>query len=97
MPYDAALADRVRAALAGRDDVTEKTMFGTLVFMVGGSMAVAAAADGLLVRVGDAALDAALAEPDAAPARMGGRPMKGWVLVAPEADLASWIARATQP
>jgi TfoX N-terminal domain len=94
VPYDRALADRVRAELAGRDDVAEKPMFGTLVFMVGGSMAVAAAADGLLVRVGPAAMHDALAQPDTAPARMGGRTMKDWVLVAPEADLAGWIARA---
>jgi hypothetical protein len=28
---------------------------------------------------------------------MGARPMKGWVLVAPEADLEAWIARALRP
>src|SRR5437763_347452 len=32
MPYDAALAGRVRAALAGEPDVAEKPMFGTLVY-----------------------------------------------------------------
>ncbi len=89
MPYDPALADRVRAALAGRD-VTEKPMFGTLAFMVDGRLAVAAAADGLLVKAGEAPLDDRLARP----ATMGSRPMKGWVLVAPAADLEAWVARA---
>jgi hypothetical protein len=34
--YDERLAARVRALLAGRDDVVEKRMFGGLCFMVGG-------------------------------------------------------------
>ena len=80
MSYDRAIADRVRAALAGRD-VTERPMFGTLAFMVDGRMAVAVAADGLLVRAGGT--DDSLARP----ARMGGRTMRGWVLLPPEADL----------
>jgi hypothetical protein len=88
--YDPALADRVRAALAGRD-VTEKPMFGMLAFMVDGRLAVAAAAGGLLVK---ADVDAP-GDPLAQPAMMGERPMKGWVLVAPEADLEAWIGRAT--
>jgi hypothetical protein len=90
--YDRALADRVRAALAGCA-VEEKPMFGTLAFMVDGRLAVAAAADGLLVRTGEPAPD----DPLVRPATMGARPMKGWVLVAPEADLEAWIARALRP
>jgi hypothetical protein len=92
MPFDPALADRARAALAGRD-VAEKQMFGTLAFMVDGRLAVAAAADGLLVKVGDEAMDEALGQPHARAATMGSRQMKGWVLVAPQADLEAWIAR----
>jgi hypothetical protein len=93
MPYDPALADRVRAALAGRA-VEEKQMFGTLAFMVDGRLAVAAAADGLLVKTGEPVPDD---DPLVRPATMGARPMKGWVLVAPEADLEAWIARALRP
>jgi hypothetical protein len=92
MAYDPALADRVRAALAGRD-VTEKQMFGTLGFMVDGRLVVAAAADGLLVRTGEPVPD----DPLARPATMGARPMKGWALVDPRADLDAWIARALRP
>jgi hypothetical protein len=90
MAYDRALADRVRRALAGRE-VTEQPMFGTLAFMVDGRLAVAAAADGLLVRAGEAD------DPLVRPATMGSRPMKGWVLVDPRADLEAWIARALRP
>jgi hypothetical protein len=91
-PIDPALADRVRAALAGRD-VVEKRMFGTLAFMVDGRLAVAAAADGLLVKVGEPLPD----DPLVRPATMGSRAMKGWVMVAPAADLEAWIARALSP
>jgi TfoX N-terminal domain len=87
---DPALADRVRAALAGHA-LTERHMFGTLAFMVDGRLAVAVAADGLMVKAGET--DDSLARP----ATMGGRPMKGWVLAAPEADLEAWIARALRP
>lgn len=89
MAYDREIAERVRAALAGLPDVAEKPMFGTLAFMVGGTMAVAAAEDGLLVRV----REEAPAHPQVRAATMGKRTMKGWVLVAPEADLEAWVER----
>jgi hypothetical protein len=40
MAYDEALAEHVRALLAGEPDVTEKRMFGGLAFLIGGNMAV---------------------------------------------------------
>jgi hypothetical protein len=91
MAYDREITDRVRAALEDDAGVTEKPMFGTLVFMVDGHMAVAAAKDGLMVRVGEAGLAEALGRPHVRVSTMGKRTMKGWVLVAPEADLAGWI------
>jgi hypothetical protein len=39
--YDAALADRIRALLAGSSGLTEQKMFGGLAFLVRGNMAVA--------------------------------------------------------
>jgi hypothetical protein len=93
MAYDPELADRVRRALAGRAGVAEKPLFGTLAFTVDGSLAVAAARDGLMVRIGEAAMPAALAQPHVRESAMGARTMKGWVLVAPPADLDEWIER----
>ena len=54
--------------------------------------------ENLIVRVGPEQYYAALAEPHVRPFDMTGRPMKGWVVVAPdgcatEADLGSWIQR----
>ena len=52
MAYDGVLADRMRALLEARRDVTEKKMFGGLAFLVGGHMAIAASGEGgALVRV----------------------------------------------
>jgi TfoX/Sxy family transcriptional regulator of competence genes len=38
MPYDEALADRIRCVVGPRPDVTEKKMFGGLAVLCGGKM-----------------------------------------------------------
>jgi TfoX N-terminal domain len=98
MAYDEDLANRVREQLAGERAVTEKAMFGGLAFLLAGNMAVGLSGDELMVRVGPEAGDDALAEPHTRPFDMTGRPMKGWILVAPEglgsdAELSSWVGR----
>ena len=94
--YDEALADRIRSVLAGRGDVTERKMFGGIAFMVGDRMAVGVVHDDLMVRVGPDAHDDAMARPHARPMDFGGRPVRGFVYVAPagiaaDADLARWV------
>ena len=99
MAYDERLAERVRDLLAGERAVSEKRMFGGLAFLVGGNMAVAVSSQGgLLVRVGPDEFDDALARKGASPMEMRGRPMTGWVGVAPDAvarkpQLESWVGR----
>lgn len=98
MAYDHALADDIRARLADRRDVTEKEMFGGIAFMVSGNMAVGVTGDELMVRVGKDAHDETVALPGARIFDMSARPMRGWVVVAPEgfiteAELDDWIAR----
>lgn len=97
MPYDEALADRVREVITGSHTVTEQKMFGGLAFLIGGNMAVAASGQGgLLVRV-DPGDSARLVETtNAEPMEMRGRPMTGWLRVAPEqvrtrTQLAKWV------
>ncbi|MBB3325828.1 TfoX/Sxy family protein [Microlunatus antarcticus] len=99
MPYDVALADRIRMVLAEEllggeldDDegdlglVEEKKMFGGLGFMVAGHLAVCAGSKGdLMVRVDPAEIDALCADADVEPMAMAGRTSKSWVNVAPEA------------
>jgi len=52
MAYNEQLADRVREALAGREGLTEKKMFGGLSFMLSGHMCCGVVGDDLMMRVG---------------------------------------------
>jgi TfoX/Sxy family transcriptional regulator of competence genes len=99
MAYDEELAARVRDLLAARGDVSERSMFGSLCFLVGGNLAVCARKEGeLLVRLDPEDAEKASAETGVRIAEMGPkrRVMKGWVFVsagrlADDADLAEWV------
>ena len=96
MAYDEGLAQRLREALADESGLTERRMFGGVAFMLDGNMAVGVSGDELMVRTGPDRVDEALARPHARIFDLSGRPMKGWVLVAPQgtaddADLADWL------
>ena len=99
MAYDEALADRIRALVAGEASLTEKKMFGGLGFMVGGNMAVAASGQGgLLVRVDPEESSTLVETTPAYNMVMRGRPMAGWLRVddaevAAEPALAEWVDR----
>lgn len=102
MAYDSDTAERVRAALAGRQ-VREVKMFGGLAFMVDERMVVCVSGGGsdLLVRVSPDIDAQHLEKPGAARAQMGrGRSMgKGWITVdktafAEEEDFAYWMTAA---
>jgi TfoX/Sxy family transcriptional regulator of competence genes len=94
--YDEKLADRIRQAIGPRPDVTEKKMFGGLAFLLSGKMFLGLATADLMVRVGPDGHAAALARPHARPMDFTGRPMKGYVYVAPDglrsaAALRKWV------
>ena len=99
MAYDEVLADRMRALLEGRRDLTEKKMFGGLAFLVGGHLAIAASSEGgALVRVDPAESDDLVDTTAAEVAIMRGRPMTGWLRVgaedlADDAELEAWVGR----
>jgi TfoX/Sxy family transcriptional regulator of competence genes len=98
--YDEKLAKRVRDVLEGEPGLAERKMFGGLAFLLDGNMAVGVSGDALMVRLPADEHQDALAEPGARPADMGGRPMKGWLLVDPPGhekarDLRRWVARCT--
>jgi TfoX/Sxy family transcriptional regulator of competence genes len=99
MAYDEDFANRIREQLAGEDAISERAMFGGLAFMFHGNMAVGIASKGdLMVRVGPDATADALAKPHTRLFDMSGRPMKGWILVAPEGvrtarQLGGWVRR----
>ena len=98
MAYDEALADDIRARIGAHPGLTEREMFGGIAFMVHGNMAVGVSGGELMVRVGKEAHDEAEARPGARIFDMSARPMRGWIVVAPEgftddADLDEWIAQ----
>lgn len=96
MAFDEALAERVRSALSGEPNVSEKKMFGGVAFMVGGNMACGIVGDEMMVRVGGDNYEDALSRPHARPMDFTGRPMRGMVYVSPSgfqsaADLGAWV------
>jgi TfoX/Sxy family transcriptional regulator of competence genes len=101
MTYDERTAARIRAVLARRRDVVERKMFGGLTFMVNGAMCCGITAEALVVRVGPAAHEAALAEPHVRPMTFTGRPLAGMVYVDPPGyrttrALARWVQRGVE-
>jgi hypothetical protein len=101
MTFDEALAARVRQALARRQNVEEKRMFGGGGFLLGGNLLVGVRKDSLIVRLGPEEGDESLKEPHVKEFDITGRPMKGWVLVEAEGvtgddQLAGWIQRAVK-
>ena len=99
MTYNEAAAQRLRAELGTLPGLTEKKMFGGIAFLVGGNMACGVNGDSLIVRVGTAQHAASLAQPWARVFDFSGKPMAGWVMVAPvgyasEVDLARWVKLA---
>jgi TfoX/Sxy family transcriptional regulator of competence genes len=98
MAYDEGLELRLRELLGDMDGVTAKKMFGGLAIMIHGNMATGVYGDELLVRADPVDQDEWLAETGVRVFDMVGRPMKGWLVVAPDAcaedeDLERWVAR----
>ena len=96
MAYDEALASRVREALGDNPGISERQMFGGIAFMLSGNMAVGVNKDDLMVRTDPDDHDEALTQAGVRVFDMTGRPMKGWILVGPEAteddaELQKWV------
>ena len=96
MAYDAELAERVRDALALRENGSEREMFGGIGFMLNGNMACGVLGEELIVRLAPDDAERALAEPYTRPFDYTGRPMRGWIFVAAEGidsdeELAGWV------
>jgi TfoX/Sxy family transcriptional regulator of competence genes len=101
MAYDEGLAERIREALAGEPALVEKKMFGGLAFLLNGNMCCGVIKDELMVRVGPAQHEAALATPGAREMDFTHRPMKGMVLIGADSiesdhDLADWVRRGAR-
>jgi TfoX/Sxy family transcriptional regulator of competence genes len=98
MAYDEGLAERIRNALDGERGITEKKMFGGVAFLLREKMFVGIVKNDLMVRVGPTGYQSALKKPHARPMDFTGKPMAGYVFVAPEGTteddaLADWVRR----
>lgn len=101
MAYDEELASRIREVLGLAPGVSEREMFGGLAFMRHGHMFCGLIGAELMVRVGPERYAEALAQPHARPMDFTGRPLAGYVFVAPEGTrtrpaLARWIERGVE-
>ena len=101
MAYDEGIAQRIREALAERQDVEEKKMFGGIAFMVRGNMCVGVTGDDLMVRVGKERHGELLERPHVRPMDFTGKPLGGFLYLAPEGyesdeDLAAWVDTALE-
>jgi hypothetical protein len=84
MPYDEALATRIRQSLARKKGIEEKKMFGGICFLLNGNMLVGVWKEFLIARLGPDQGEEALLEPHVRKMDITGKPMKGWVMVEPE-------------
>lgn len=99
MAYSESVADRVRRAITAREGLSERKMFGGLCLMVNGNMFAGVIKDELMLRVGTDRFEELLAGPHVRPMDFTGRPMKGYLYVAPagfesDDDLSRWVLTA---
>ena len=100
MPHDESLAGRVGVALALKQGIEKKKLFGGIGFLLDGNMLVGVWKTSLVVRIGPLDYEHALMEPHVKEFDITGKPMKGWVVVEPagvedDEQLFGWIERAT--
>lgn len=94
------LIDRIRMLVDADPRITEKRMFGGLSFLLNGHILIAARKDGsALLSVGKANNDEALSRPGATQMIHGGRVMRGFIFVDPDAledddALRDWVMTA---
>ena len=101
MAFSAALAERIRHALARKRASRRRRCSAVSAFLLNGNLLVGVRKDSLLVRLGPEQSEEALKEAHARAFDITGRPMKGWLLVEPEGveeddQLKDWIERATR-
>ncbi len=101
MAFNEVLAQRVRDVLYPLTRAEEKKMFGGIAFMVSGNMTIGVQSDDLIVRVGLKHYETSLDRLGADLFQPTGKPMAGWVTVAPEGhqtddDMKYWIELALE-
>ena len=101
MPFSESLAARTRDSLVHKTNISEKRMFGGLIFLLNGNMLVGVWNESLIARLAPDQAEKALREAHVGEFDVTGKPMKNWVVVEPEGienddHLKGWIERAAQ-
>jgi TfoX/Sxy family transcriptional regulator of competence genes len=101
MAYDDQLEARIEKIVSGWKDTNKKKMFGGICHLLNGNMFCGVYKDFLILRLGEANSEKAMALPFVRPFDITGRPMKGWVMVerqgfGTDAALKEWLDQARQ-
>jgi TfoX/Sxy family transcriptional regulator of competence genes len=93
------LENRILSVIDGWKNVSARRMFGGVCHLIQGNMFCGVYKAFLILRLGETAAVDALSQPHVQPFDITGRPMKGWVMVAPEgletdALLTTWLEKA---
>jgi TfoX/Sxy family transcriptional regulator of competence genes len=81
MAYDEQLEARIERMVSGSKNTNKKKMFGGVCHLLNGNMFCGVYKDSLILRLGEANAEKAMARPFVRPFDITGRPMKGWVMV----------------
>ena len=97
MAYDERLTERVLDILGAEPSLVQKKMFGGVAVMLQGTSPAASSGATSSSACRRDEYEAALARPHVREMDMTGRPMRGWVVVGPEAtdddaSLEDWVA-----
>jgi len=100
MHSDPKLTERLRVSTKV-GPLKERVMFGGVAFFLNGNMCVGVYHQDLILRIGEEQAEPALKKSHVSPMDITGKPMRGWVKVAPpgcktKRQLDSWIAKASQ-
>jgi TfoX/Sxy family transcriptional regulator of competence genes len=101
MAYDELLAQRVRESLQHLKNIKENEMMGGINFLYNGKMCIGIIGDELVCRIDPALYEQALSKKGCREMDFTGRPMKGWVMIAPDGmkrkvDFDYWIDLALE-
>jgi TfoX/Sxy family transcriptional regulator of competence genes len=98
MAYDTELAERIERLSLNWPGFGSKKMFGGLGYLLHGNMAFGIWQDQLIVRCGPQQYGHYLAQPHVREFDVTGRPMQGWLMIAPDGlvkdqALLRWLER----
>jgi len=101
MASDPKLVARLETLLVGHKGVEPRKMFGGACFMLNGNMCVGVHKDQLIVRAGEEGANALLGREHVRRMDITGKPMKGWLMIAPAgtaraADLRRYVDAALE-